>query len=267
MVKTPRLFGWRPLITATIAATFGFTPPGLADTPSDPKFEIQTLSWHGLAAEGETVRIHNGFGDVRARFGGYDGEVEVLATAQHFDDEGPRLGLRATASESGPVVTVGFENADGWRLERDPAQKKRIDLVVFIPAQARLDVLTDHGLIEIKGTKSPVTATSCAGGCVAGGTRQFDHEVTAAPDIAVSDDPSAVLLDDAPRRRQTESGAAPPPRHVGMEDRFEFLGIDPRPGVGDVHAHDLGVHRQRRARSVPALRHRAAPSLPSPALR
>ena len=144
---------WRPIQAAAFLACVGIA--GLAEGHARD-FEIQSLDWRGSVESGQTIEVVNRFGDIRARFGGYEGEVEISATAQHFEDEGPRLGLRGTSSDTGLDISVGFENEEGqWVTERDPSHRKRIDIVVFVPLRGRLQVVTDHGLIEIQGHQEP----------------------------------------------------------------------------------------------------------------
>jgi hypothetical protein len=127
-------------------------------------FELERVSWVGEVGDGQRITVRNPFGDVRARFGGYTGQVELLANVQHFADEGGRLELDTAAVPTGLVVTVGYRTDTGaLALVRDPAQKKRVDLVIYVPEGATLSVSTDDGLIDMRGLRSDVRGRSVAG--------------------------------------------------------------------------------------------------------
>ncbi len=128
-------------------------------------FEIERFSWLGSVEPGQTVTVRNDFGDVRARFGGYQGQVEVLATLQHFSAEGPALTVETRATESGVEVTAGYR-VDGtaeWLTHRRSEHKKRADVVVFVPRGAMLVASTDHGLLQVRGIQSDLKAKTVSG--------------------------------------------------------------------------------------------------------
>lgn len=132
-------------------------------SPADPGWEKSTSQWFEEVEPGGRVRVHNPFGDVYARFGGYEPRVEVLATEQ-----------RATGEE--PTLRVAFIPADGnldVRVERigdARAKLARIDLVVFIPEGITLDAQTGDGTIEAKGIRGDVIANSVRGDISVRGT-------------------------------------------------------------------------------------------------
>jgi hypothetical protein len=107
---------------------------------------------------GEVVRVVNPFGNVYSRFGGYENEVEVQATHQRLESESPALQLLFSREEDGLNVSVATGDGAG-ELET----RERIDLVVFVPRGATLDVQTRDGSIEIKKLKADVVANSLKG--------------------------------------------------------------------------------------------------------
>ena len=153
----------RPLLwlLVTLLATLAATASA---QPTQDGFEIERFSWVGQVADGGGVKVVNQFGDVRARFGGYEGRVEAFANVQHFAGEGPRLEIRASESAAGVDVTVGYvDDAGQWITVRDPAQKKRADLVIWVPRGAALDATSGHGLMDLSGLKSDVRARTAGG--------------------------------------------------------------------------------------------------------
>ncbi len=147
------------LCLALASAVVGETPR------TEPSNEVERGSWLGTVADGGNFVVTNRFGDVRARFGGYEGKAEVFATVQHFAAEGPRLAVTATESESGVEVMVGYyrETDSGLVTVRDPEQRKRVDLVVFVPLGVPLRLVAEHGLTEVLGVRGDVRAVTTSG--------------------------------------------------------------------------------------------------------
>ncbi len=161
--------------------------PSPAETSSfgTPGFEIERVSWIGNVAHGRGVTVVNRFGSVRARFGGYEGQVEVFANVQHFADEGSRLVVETRESQAGVEVTVGYVPTGPLRGDPtteagalvtvpDPDQKKRADLVVYVPRGAPLSASTGDGLIDARGLESDVHASTVSGELSA---RKIDGEL------------------------------------------------------------------------------------------
>ena len=150
---------------ATVALAFLAGSPGRAEGPATPGVEIERREQFSTLAPGTTVFVSNDFGDVRARFGGYDGVVEVRAVLQQFASEGPRLEVELVASAAGLQVTVGDRPAGAktLRTERQPGQKKRADLVLFVPKGVHLAVATTDGEIQARGLRSDLRARSLSG--------------------------------------------------------------------------------------------------------
>ena len=118
-----------------------------------------TRTWMEPVEPGATVRVINPYGNVYSRFGGYGDEVEIQATSQRLERELPALTVTRRPIENGLEVVVGAPGSDGDRIET----RDRTDLVVFLPRGLRLDVQTDTGMIEAKGLKSDLIASSIRG--------------------------------------------------------------------------------------------------------
>ncbi|MCP3959329.1 MAG: DUF4097 domain-containing protein [bacterium] len=158
-----RLFAAIAMLAATAAAEEK-PEQKPADPFGVPGFEVERVSWTGSVGDGEVVVV-NRFGDVRGRFGGYEGEVEVFANVQQFESEGPRLEVETKETDAGVTVTVGYRDEKSGELvtTRDPAQKKRADMVVFVPKGAPVHVSTDQGKAQFKRLRSDVHATTVSG--------------------------------------------------------------------------------------------------------
>ncbi len=166
-------------------------------------FEIERVSWTGDAGDGG-VTVINRFGDLRARFGGYEGKVEVFGNVQHFATEGPRLVVESKETAAGVEVTIGFRGEGGELITvRDPEQRKRADMVLYVPQGAALSVETAGGLIDVRGLKSDVRARSHGGDISA-------RKVVGALDFAAGGGDVLALLEqwDAKRRHSfaTDTG-------------------------------------------------------------
>ncbi len=187
------------LLLATLAAAEEPTAPA----GGEEGFEIERVSWTGDAGDGG-VTVINRFGDLRARFGGYEGKVEVFGNVQHFVAEGPRLVVESKETAAGVEVTIGFRGEGGELITvRDPEQRKRADMVLYVPQGAALSVETAGGLIDVRGLKSDVRARSHGGDISA-------RKVVGALDFAAGGGDVLALLEqwDAKRRHSfaTDTG-------------------------------------------------------------
>lgn len=138
-----------------------------AETPdSDLPPAKQSEQWFESVGPGETLRVVNRFGNVYARFGGYEPQTEILATIQKLDPDRPALEVVRERVESGLVVRVGYADpASSGSLVTMPTagSPDQVDLVLFVPKGATLDVETTDGLIAIKKIRSDLFASSIDG--------------------------------------------------------------------------------------------------------
>jgi hypothetical protein len=113
---------------------------------------------------GQPVLARNDFGDVRARFGGYEGKLEVLAVLQQFASEGAPLEVKLHDADGAMLVDVGYQDDNGERITRHTeGQRRRVDLVLLVPEGSSLDVQTSKGLVQLRGLHSDVRARTDAG--------------------------------------------------------------------------------------------------------
>jgi hypothetical protein len=138
---------------------------GLASTlalgglPEGEAVAKESRQWMESVRAGGTIRVENPYGDVYARFGGYEDQVEILATLQHLDP-GARLEVERDEVDSGLRVWVHPAVGSG---DRSPESRNRVDLVLFVPRGARIDIETREGKIEAKGLRSDLVASSISG--------------------------------------------------------------------------------------------------------
>ena len=141
----------RPLILPVVALLCPLVAVAAGPAPA-----FEQTSWQGRVAAGKTVSVINTFGNVRARFGGYDGLVEVRATMQQPQQDADRLELHAEHTPTGVTLRVR-------RPGEGPRGKRRADLVVFVPQGVALQIRTDEGLVDARGLRSSLEASTASG--------------------------------------------------------------------------------------------------------
>jgi hypothetical protein len=160
---TPRQSGFGTgwvCASALLACAAAFAQP--APPAEGEGWTKESRQWKETIAGG-TVRVVNPHGNIYARFGGYENEVEVLATLQRLDRDLPPLEVEVTRTETGLAVLVRAEGADAAASPAGPERRDRVDLVVFVPQGAVLDAQTTAGAIEVKGLHGDVVASSLKG--------------------------------------------------------------------------------------------------------
>lgn len=138
--------------------------PARAADSAAPGVAIERTEWTGRLAEGGTLSITNRFGDIRARFGGWEEVVEVRAVIQQSASEGSPLGVES--SQVGKVLMVVVGSRDGaGSLVTEPTKEgiRRVDLVVFVPNRVELQTLADDGYTDVRGLRGDLRARSGSG--------------------------------------------------------------------------------------------------------
>lgn len=107
------------------------------------------------------MRVENPHGDIRARFGGYEGQVEIHAVLQNLHPGSAPLQVFTEPGPGGLTIRVG--RARGPEPEAKVGPKDRVDLAVRIPKGSPLTAVTTAGAIEVKGLQSDVTAQTESG--------------------------------------------------------------------------------------------------------
>jgi len=147
-------------VSLALAVGFCVAEPGADALPTEPK---ETLQWFEPVPAGGTVRAVNPMGNVYARFGGYEDKVEILATVQKLDAGLPPLEVARIGGDAGLEIVVGHRTGEGRPERARETARDRVDLVLFVPLGATLDAETLDGLIEVKGLKSDLIASTLTG--------------------------------------------------------------------------------------------------------
>ncbi len=125
---------------------------------------IQRFEWKGPIGRSEALRIENPFGDVRLRYGGDAGEIEVLSVMQQLRPDGIRLETRVIEGDDGLTIDVGWAEKPGVENPPRPAgDRSRADLAVLVPEGAAVTVETLEGLIETRGVHGGAVLRSRTG--------------------------------------------------------------------------------------------------------
>lgn len=133
-------------------------PP--AEEPALAEWSVERFTREEKLLPGTAVRIENLHGDLRLRTGPEDLLVAWAVAQRHEQD--PRVpALAIEAREGELVLRVVLPEGEGSA----PATwaRRRLDLVVEVPAGTAVKARTDRGLVEVRGITGPVEARSRAG--------------------------------------------------------------------------------------------------------
>lgn len=133
----------------------------VADAPGEPMPASQdaadierAVSTHELGAK-QPVRIDNPYGDVRVRFGGYASTLEWRTVAQN----GAAAQKIAVNGDAGDTYTISARLPPGAVL----ASGQRVEITAYVPQGHDLEIVTELGLIEVRGLQGNLKARSSDG--------------------------------------------------------------------------------------------------------
>jgi len=135
--------------------------PPVAQGAAETEFwEKSTESWFEPVGDSGTIFVHNPYGAIYARFGGYEAKAEIIGTSQRLEPEMPKLIVERNGSKEDLYITVREEGSEGdsFRPRRD-----RVDLVLFVPIGRRVDLRTNEDTIAAKGVQGDLVAHSVSG--------------------------------------------------------------------------------------------------------
>ena len=144
----------------------------LASAPADVAngmpvqgFNVHRVEWTGAVEPGQLLSVTNPFGDLRLRFGGYQGQVEIQGAIQQLRSNVPVLELSASRDAHGHVSLSVEQPATASEPETGVSFEVagRADLVVFVPEGTPVTARTTHGVIDAKGVRSGIDLASDAG--------------------------------------------------------------------------------------------------------
>lgn len=122
----------------------------------------------------ESVRIRNPWGDVRVRRAPINA-VGLSFVVQRLAAGDPLPDIDAEAKGDHVDVRIDYPG-DPKRVSRGGQRPGRVDLVVFAPATATIDVETDDGELRVAQTTQPIRARSASGRILVSGGATLDIE-------------------------------------------------------------------------------------------
>jgi hypothetical protein len=144
------------------AALLAGLPAGVGARPPIKDWRIEPFEWHGSLGAGRVLSVRNPYGDVRARRADGNSAAVYAAMQRHRDD--PReWNVSIAQVGDGLVVDVVLESSAVPATSAAHWAPRRVDLTVYVPARAKLQVETTAGLIEAKRLGGDVEARSTNG--------------------------------------------------------------------------------------------------------
>lgn len=153
------------LLIATLVTvpTGAATPPADVEPPPTADWRVEPFEWRGELAAVDVVAVRNPYGDVRARRAEEGAAVYAMMQRHRqdprawtiaIDEREKRLAIEVVPAAGAPSEDAA--TAAAWAF-------RRVDMTVYVPAGAKLEVETAGGLIEAKRLRSDVEARSASG--------------------------------------------------------------------------------------------------------
>ncbi len=142
--------------------TLAATAAPAAQTPeqSEEHWQKTTETFFEKIGEAAAVVVENPHGNIWVRFGGYEDQVEIIATKQRLEPELPELVVQRRSVEKNLHVSVVSEKPEA----PGPADRRdRIDLVLFVPIGRSVDLATVEDDIAVKGLRGDLTVATVKG--------------------------------------------------------------------------------------------------------
>lgn len=181
--RTPRVLGLlAALAIAAWALPAGASEAGGRGIPEKANVEtleggVQILRFERSVEPERTIasaRIRNPWGDVRVRRAPINA-VGLSFVVQRIAANGPLPDIDAEAKGDRVDVRIDYPG-DPKRVSRGGERPGRVDLVVFAPATAMIDVETDDGELRVAHTTQPIRARTASGRILVSGASTFDIE-------------------------------------------------------------------------------------------
>lgn len=126
----------------------------------DEHWEKSTETYFEKVGKAARVVVDNPHGNIWVRFGGYEDQVEIIATKQRLEPELPRLVVKRENAGEDLHVRVVSEKPE----VPSPADRRdRIDLVLFVPIGRRVELSTVDDDIAVKGLKGDLRVSTVKG--------------------------------------------------------------------------------------------------------
>lgn len=138
----------------------GATPVAQGEAPTQTldaavQHEIERTDNKQLMTKKVPVRLDNPYGDIRVRFGGYEGSLEWHTVTQNMGSAN-KIAITANA---GDTFDISARLPAGTTL----ATGQRVDLTAYIPDGHDVEIVTERGLIEARGLKGNLKVRSTSG--------------------------------------------------------------------------------------------------------
>ena len=226
--------GFRLLLGAVVLLAGSAQAEPVASAPSDSQSAI-TLNrsdFDVVLKPGQAMVVDNPYGNVSARFGGFEHKAETHAVMQE-PAGAMHIELKPDQDSNGryrlaPHLPAGTALADGQRL----------DLAVLVPEGHALSVHTEQGQIEVRGVHGDLQLSSAAGDIKLRGIKGVVQAETAEGSIEAA-------LGTAPRKSHQRLATRTGEIKVGVDDELDAqvdmatsalfateysLKVTPRPG-------------------------------------
>lgn len=226
--------GFRLLLGAVVLLAGSVRAEPVATGSSDTQSAI-TLSrsdYNVVLKPGQAMVVDNPYGNVSARFGGFEHKVETHAVMQE-----PAGAMQIEVKpdlDSGGRYRIAPHLPTGAAL----AEGQRLDLAVLVPEGHPLSVHTDQGQIEVRGVHGDLQLSSVAGDIKLRGIKGVIQAETAEGSIEAA-------LGTAPRKSHQRLATRTGEIKVGVDDELDAevdmatsalfateysLKVTPRPG-------------------------------------
>lgn len=149
---------WSVCAFVLSAAVGAISAQGVAEP--DERWEKSTETYFEKVGKAARVAVENPHGNIWVRFGGYEDQVEIIATQQRLEFELPRLIVERESAGGDLHVRVVSEKPD---VPSPPDRRDRVDLVLFVPIGRHVELSTIDDDIAVKGLKGDLTISTVKG--------------------------------------------------------------------------------------------------------
>lgn len=144
----------QPVAPTAAANPMLVSPATAAATPITEATIERAVEMREIVAK-QPIRFDNPYGDVRVRFGGYAQTLEWRTVAQNSDASDKIV----VTGSSADVYLISARLPSGVVL----APGQRVEITAYVPQGHDVEVVTERGLIDVRGLKGNLKARSVAG--------------------------------------------------------------------------------------------------------
>jgi hypothetical protein len=222
------------LLAACERAPARQAPKGGPPVATSTAVDIVRSDFAATLPAGQPITIDNPYGDVHARFGGFEHKVDGHVVLQE-----PRGAAHIVLMPS--VIDGRYVVAPRLPPNAILHDGQRLDMSVFIPEGHALRVRTEQGLIDVRGIHGDVTLDTVAGDITLRGIKGAVQAQTRDGTIEAS-------LDGAPRGAKQRLATTTGTLQVGVDDRLDAA---VQMATSAQFATDYSIQVERRAGQEP----------------